>query len=259
VKGRKPKSEIRRKAEIRRPKSEAGSTTTRRTPSPFGFRPSDFLRISVFGLRIWGFVPLLSPLIAQAAFAAATNPPADAIPRLHPPRGEIAPAFWEQYGVWVIIAGALLLGVIGVVVWWLRRPGPVVVVPPAVEARQALEPLRPQAEDGQLLSRVSQILRRYVSTACGLPPGEMTTTDFCRAIADQDWLGPDLSSALGDFLRKCDERKFAPAAPAAALGAVAQALKLIELAEARRAELRQADEARMAQPAPRAYRGASKA
>jgi hypothetical protein len=246
MKGRNPKSEGRRKAEIRRPKSEAGSTTTRRAAPLFGFRPSDFLRISVFGLRI-------------SALGAATNPPADAIPTLGPPRGEIAPAFWEQYGVWVIIAGALLLGVIGVVVWWLRRPGPAVVVPPSVEARQALEPLRPQAEDGQLLSRVSQILRRYVSTACGLPPGEMTTADFCRAIADQDWLGPDLSSALGDFLRKCDECKFAPAAPAAALGAVAQALKLIELAEARRAELHQADEARMAQPAPRAYRGASKA
>ena len=255
MKGRNPKSEGRRKAEIRRPKSEAGSTTTRRAAPLFGFRPSDFLRISDFGLRIWAFVLL----IAQAAFAAATNQPADAIPPLRPPQGEIAPAFWEQYGVWVIIAGALLLGVIGGVVWWLRRPAPAVVVPPEAEARQALEPLRLQAEDGQLLSRVSQILRRYVSTAFGLPPGEMTTADFCRAIADQGRLGPDLSPALGDFLRKCDERKFAPAAPTAALGAVAQAGKFIEQAELRRAELHQEDEARMAQPAQRAYRGASKA
>ena len=52
-----------------------------------------------------------------------------------------------------------------------------------VQARAALEPLRGQSENGALLSRVSQILRHYVAAAFDLPPGELTTVEFCGAIA----------------------------------------------------------------------------
>ena len=116
------------------------------------------------------------------------------------------------------MAGMVLLGVIGATVWWMRRNRPAVAVPPEVLARQALEPLRQQAEDGAVLSRISQVLRRYVSAAFGLPAGEMTTAEFSRAIAGQGRLGTDLAARLGDFLRKCDERKFAPSVPTPALG-----------------------------------------
>jgi len=202
----------------------------------------------------------LSLLVTQTILGAATNPAAaDAIPPLRPPRGEIPPGFWEQYGWWIIVAGVLLLGAAGAAVWWMRRSRPAVAVPPEVLARQALEPLRGQAEDGAVLSRISQVLRRYGSAAFGLPAGEMTTAEFCRAIAEPGRLGAELSTALGDFLRQCDERKFAPASPKPALGAAEQALKLLAQAEAHRAELRQADAARPAPPSPRAYRGASKA
>jgi hypothetical protein len=311
VKGRSPNAEGRRKSEYRRPKAERGIRAhCAHTRSAFGFRPSAFFRPSDFGLRISLHTLLL--IAAHSSVAAATNAPAEELmPRLRPPRGEIAPTFWEQYGVWVILAGVIVLGMSAFAVWWFTRPKPAVVVPPAVQARQALEPLRGHAEDGALLSQVSQILRRYVSTAFALPPGEMTTADFCRAIADQGRLGPELSPALGDFLRKCDERKFAPPGAVAAdilpaveggilppgaapespdagamptpippgrmpgstagkmpaattqasaprLDAVAQALKFIELAEARRAQLPPAEEARSAPRGPRAYRGASK-
>jgi len=191
--------------------------------------------------------------LASGRLVAGGAATPDDIPRLRPPRGEIAPTFGEQYGLWVIITAVLLLGLLCAAVWWLRRPRPAVMVPPEAQARQALEPLRAQPEDGVLLSRVSQILRRYVGAAFGLPPGEMTTADFCRALAGHERLGAELSATVGDFLRSCDERKFAPPAARPALGAVDQGLKLIELAEARRAHLRQAE----AQP-PRAYRGASK-
>jgi hypothetical protein len=99
--------------------------------------------------------------------------------------------------------------------------------------------LRQKAEDGALLSQVSQILRHYVVAAFNLPPEELTTAEICRAVAGLEKIGPELSAALGEFLRQCDERKFSPPTPAPPLGAVAEALKLIDQAQARLASLAQ--------------------
>jgi len=165
-------------------------------------------------------------------------------PKLRPPRAEIPPGFWDQYGAWVIAAAVLFLGLMAVLVWFLRRPKPPLMVPPAVQAREALEPLRRQPEDGALLSRVSQVLRHYVASAFGLPAIEQTTAEFTQALAGQEQVGPQLASAVTSFLRQCDARKFAPASslppPLPGLnrpGTVGQALRLIEQAEARRALL----------------------
>jgi hypothetical protein len=157
------------------------------------------------------------------------------------------PTFWDQYSLWVILFGVLLLALVCAVVWVLTRPKPPMVVPPEVQARQALEPLRQQPEEGVLLSRVSQILRHYVAAAFDLPPGELTTAEFCRAIDGHAQIGPELSAALSEFLRQCDQRKFSPSAPVPPLGAVAQALKLIDQAQNRRLVLAQY----AAQPAQR--------
>jgi hypothetical protein len=173
-------------------------------------------------------------LAAQPIFAAATNVPAnDEIPPLRPPHAEIPATFWDQYSGWVILAGVLVVALVGAAIWFLTRPKPPVVVPPEVLARKALEPLRQQAEDGVLLSRVSQILRHYVAAAFGLPPEELTTAEFCRAIAAHKPVGPDLAAALSDFLRECNRRKFSPPTPAPPLSAVAQALRLIDQTQAR--------------------------
>ncbi len=168
----------------------------------------------------------------QSADAASTISTND-IPPLRPPHAEIPPTFWEQHGLWVVLFGVLLLGLVCAAAWFLTRPKPPVIVPPEVQARQALEPLRRQPEDGALLSRVSQILRRYVTVAFDLPPGELTTAEFCRAIAGHGQIGPELSTALSEFFRQCDQRKFAPPAPAPPFGAVAQALKRIAQAQSR--------------------------
>jgi hypothetical protein len=114
------------------------------------------------------------------------------------------------------------------------RSKPPVIVPPEVQARQALEPLRQQPEDGALLSRVSQILRHYVTATFDLPPGELTTTEFCVAIAGHAQIGLELSVTLSEFLRQCDQRKFSLPPPAPPFGAVAQAFKLIDQAQTRR-------------------------
>lgn len=244
MKGRNPRAEGRKRAEIRRPKSEAQSdcgtrpppvaaagTLTGYTKFLFGFRMSAFFRPSGFGLRIpppalWLLAPAL-PLLA----ASPTSP--DDIPPLRPPHAELPPTFWDQYSLWVILFGVLLLALVCAVAWVLTRPKPPMVVPPEVQARQALEPLRQQPEEGVLLSRVSQILRHYVAAAYDLPPGELTTAEFRRALDGHAQIGPELSAALSEFLRQCDQRKFSPPAPVPPLGAVAQALKLIDQAQAR--------------------------
>ncbi len=270
MKVRRPKSEIRRKSEIRSSKSEARSQISRAparsqlTPvkssrpathricahpySGFGSRFSDFLRISDFGLRI--FTSAVSLIVIRPSFAATNSPPRDDIPSLRGPHAQIPPDFWEQYSLWVILGSALLLVLICLAAWFLTRPKPPVVVPPEVQARQALEPLRQKPEDGALLSRVSQILRHYVATAFGLPPEELTTAEFCRAVAGHEQVGADLAAALSDFLRQCDERKFSPPSPAPPLSAVAQALKLIDQAQTRLMALAQSAGSPAGTPSP---------
>jgi len=183
---------------------------------------------------------VLAPI---ASLHADTNSRAsDEIPPLHPPRPEIQPTFWERNAVW--IAGGSLGFVAGAValLLLLTRPKPEEVLPPEARARRELERLRRMPEDGAVLSRVSQVLRRYYGEAFEVPNVELTTTEFCGAISDLESVGTELAGTTSDFLRGCDQRKFSPAPPPA-FGAVEQAFKLIKHAEERRAQhlARQAD------------------
>jgi len=207
----------------------------------FGFRHSDFFRHSSFVIRhlFFSFVPCS---FYSARLLAATNTNTDNIPPLRPPRAELPPSFWEVHGTSVVLCGITLLGIICIAFWWLARKRPQVVAPPEVQAREALESLRNRPEDGALLSKVSQILRRYVVEAFELPQGELTTTEFCALIAAAQKVGPQLTASISEFLRLCDQRKFAPRPDSQPLNGVAQAVKLIELGETRRAELRRAEQ-----------------
>lgn len=265
--GRRPKTgPLRGNDEIRRPKAEGRPKPENRItfgerelsfglrqclgfrssffgfPRAFGIRASSLFRVSTFVIR-HSAAPCIF-LIATASQAASNSLASNDVLRLRPPRGEIPLTYWEQHRLVIVSMAALLLILVGVVIWFVCRPRPVVAEAPAVLARRALEPLRQQAEDGALLSRVSQIARRYVVEAFELGAGELTTTEFCRALAGEERIGPELAAACSDFLRRCDERKFAPAGPGPveALGAVRKALELIEKAEARRAWLRQSSQ-----------------
>jgi hypothetical protein len=227
---------------IRNPKSKIRNNPETRTSKP---RSRSVARVLGVVFSSFGFVSDFGFLISATAVVflpAAVLAAPDSIPPLAPPRGEIAPTFWEQHGLWVVIGGVGLAALGAGLIWLLRRPKRPVVVPPEVQARQTLEPLRQRPEDGVVLSQVSQVLRHYVAAAFALPEGELTTAEFCRALDGNEQLGAELSRAVGDFLRQCDQRKFAPAplaAPPAArtppLRAVSQVLELIDAAEARRA------------------------
>lgn len=210
---------------------------------PGAFRGRIVLTGPVGGLNlelIWCLVfGIWSLLVSTSSFAEMNPISAAEIPELLPPRVEIPPTFWEQHGWWVLAGGVLAAALGSTGIWLLLRPKPVASIPPEVQARLQLEPLRQQPEDGAILSRVSQVLRHYIATAFSLPPEELTTTEFCRVITAAEQVGPELSQSVGEFLQECDRRKFAPSPPPQPVQAVPRAFKLIEIAEGRRAQLQQ--------------------
>src|ERR1051326_1700532 len=139
-------------------------------------RFSDLFRVSNFGFRVLALAFIFLPLPAFTATNISTA--GDDLPQLRPPRAEIPPSFWENYGVWVIAGCILLVALIGVAVWPLTRPKPPIMIAPPIRAKQTLEPLLTKAENGLVLSQVSQALRHYAIEAFGLPPVDQTSMDF---------------------------------------------------------------------------------
>jgi hypothetical protein len=244
---RNPKSEIRKKAETRSPKArdtrslgqrEIRACGTSMITGPFfGFRISGFFRPSDFGLR-----PYLTFLIFVSTSVVASSAETNVLPdlpssSLKPPRGEILPSFWEQYGTWIVLGSVVALAAIGVVIWLASRPKPSTPIPWAVQARQELDSLRHQPEDGFLLSRTAQIVRHYVAMAFGLPAGELNTSEFCGTVEGCEKIGPELAHEIIDYLHASDLRKFAPGPKETPLGALARAERIIERTESRLADL----------------------
>jgi hypothetical protein len=180
---------------------------------------------------------VLALLLTLVRADGATNAAEEiGVPKLVPPYSELPPTFWEQHGLTIVLSSFVGLLIVGALVWFLRRSKPVVALPPEVQARLALEALRPKVEDGAVLSQVSQILRRYLRATFELPSEELTTTEFCRVMSSHEKVGVELAAKVSDFLRRCDERKFS-ALPGEPLNAVTVALELVALSEARRAQL----------------------
>jgi hypothetical protein len=174
------------------------------------------------------------PLYGQTN-ASGTN----ALPALLPPYGELPPTFWEQHTTSIVVTGLGMMALVASGLWLIFRPKPKIIIPPEVQARQALEILRQQPEDGVVLSRVSQVVRNYFIAAFQLAPGEFTTAEFSRALSGHEQIGAELSTAVAGFLRDCDDQKFSTATALVPLDAANQALKLVALAEQRRTQLRQ--------------------
>ena len=211
---------------IEHPTSNIQRPTRSRAPRPIG--------CSLLEVGSWMF-PLLIFFTLSLSAQTSTND----LPKLAPPLPELPPTFWEQHGSTVLIVALAAFAVATIITFIALRPKPVSVVPPEIEARRALEELRSRAEDGAVLSRVSQILRRYIIALFALPPGEYTTAEFSLAISAHEKIGAELSTAVSNFLRACDERKFSASPQSSPSGVVQDALELIELAQARRIELDQ--------------------
>ncbi len=180
-----------------------------------------------------GFL-MTSAVTAGVLHRVAAQDTNDLAPLL-PPRPELPPGLWEQFGIWIVLGAVFVVAVAAGCLWWFTRPKLTPKPFPAAQAREQLAALRQQPEEGLVLSRVSQILRQYFGTLFGLPPGERTTAEFTRVIRGDPTLSPELEGALVQFLEECDRRKFAPVTPEAPLGAVQRAWALIDQAQAQRA------------------------
>lgn len=184
-------------------------------------------------VRVTGGWLLLSSFCG-APLLAQSNP--NALPSLAPPYGEMGPTFWEQHGNGMLVIIFASIAVVGAILWIVLRPKVPVVVPPEVSARESLGRLARQPETGNVLSEISQTLRRYAVAAFGLPGGQSTTKEFSEALAGSEKVGPDLARTVSTFMRECDERKFSPAHPGTPLQAADRALEIILEMERQRAK-----------------------
>jgi hypothetical protein len=211
---------------------------------------------------------MIALFTARLALAADSQTEADEIPPLRPPIKEVQPGTWERYGTWIILGAAMALGAIAGTARWALRPRAFTPVAPEIQVRRRLEPLKGN-RDAEMLPLISRGLRTYLVEVFRLPPEELTTAEFIEALnaraevgsqlnqlhSGRDpfhrvpvnpppnddgapaervlTMGPEVIAATSDFLRRCDRVKFAPAADQGLWDPAAEALRIVDMAEAR--------------------------
>ena len=175
------------------------------------------------GARFW----ILFLLAGGAGIAAG-------IPELRPPEGLLGPTIWEQYGGRIVLGTLAGLGLLGLLVWRLRRAKPITPPLPATVARQALEAWRPRAEDNESVSGVSRVVRAYLREILQLPALELTADEWAATLASHPLPTRELTQMALEFLRDCDARLFAPRLPAPGDRVVERALQLVDAIESAR-------------------------
>ena len=194
-------------------------------------------RISDFGFRF--LTRIAAVFFSPRLFAFSKTQVVDRakIPALRPPMDLMPPSFWEQHGGLVAAGTVAALGAAALLFWLLRRARPVVVTPPDVAARQALEALRDRAEDGRVVAEISRNLRLYVRAAFLQQSDELTTEELLAALGRLAPISPELTPPLSELLRECDARRFAPIPPPAPLALVPRALELVARLESVRQQI----------------------
>lgn len=185
-------------------------------------------------LRLWMWQLLVLACLCASAIAAEPNGASDMpVSSLKPPRPEMPPTTWEQYGGWIIAGSVLAAGAISFAVWLRTCPKEIAQESFAIGARRELETLTAQKGDTAVLSRASQVLRTYISRSFGLSAGELTTREICDAVSNNKDIGPELAGEIVEFLRGCDLHKFSPTPPQTRFDAAPRALTIIDKAENR--------------------------
>jgi len=165
-------------------------------------------------------------LVSTFSLSAAEPPPT-----LRPPRGEIGPTYWEQHSSLIIIGASVAVVVLTALIILVTRPKRYRSEPPEVLARRGLTALVNRPEDGALIMEASRIFRRYVIFAFNLPPVELTTAELNQTLQSSPKADSALVTGIAEFLRQCDEEKFAPLSNPPRLHTVLRALELLDKIE----------------------------
>jgi hypothetical protein len=184
---------------------------------------SVYVKSVAVGCLIFGAVGRLRTQTNSSGLGAAL--------KLAPADPEMMPSYWESHAVAIIACITLSVLFLALFIWLCLKPKPVNPVPPRVVAYDALVGLLARPENGDCLSRVSQITRHYFIAAFEIPAGEPTTAEFCALLTGNRKLSPDLKFSAANFLKQCDDHKFGTKPDAKPVNAVARALELIGLAE----------------------------
>lgn len=117
------------------------------------------------------------------------------------------------------ILAACIAGVFLAALWWrfraqrLREESETESrEPPHLAALRELRELRTSGasmEAERFTVKVSNVLRRYLEEALGLPALEQTSEEFLRDLGSQSWLTDELAGDLEIFMRSSDLVKFA--------------------------------------------------
>ena len=118
-------------------------------------------------------------LLPTVVFAQSTND----VPPLRPALPEIPPTLWEQHGMLIVGLSVVAVALLAAAIWWLLQPKPPVPVPIEIQIWRELTALSHELDSSEMLTNLSRCLRRYFSSAFGLPAEGATTTDFNRSLA----------------------------------------------------------------------------
>ena len=153
-----------------------------------------------------------------AALTQSTPPPGGAPPEEAEMIKDIAPPVWVfPYPMWMVVTAAvILLALLVLGIWWLRRwmknrPAPLPPTPRSIALR-ALERLRGEVKtlDPYAFSiAVSDVLRTYVGAAYGWHAPQQTSPEFLAAISGAPKFSDGDRKLLAEFLETCDMIKFA--------------------------------------------------
>lgn len=183
----------------------------------------------------WLFTSLLLPSLAfgqpTGEAATASSPGPNEIPPLRPAKPEIVPGFWEEHSTWLVLAGLVVVGVVILAVRIGLRPKPEIPIPPATEARQALDSLSSTSNHATLLADVSAILRRYFIARFELGREQLTNTELSTSVREHPKIAPDLADRAVALLQDMEQRRFGSAPNTVERTAVQSAVELIDRTE----------------------------
>lgn len=129
----------------------------------------------------------------------------------------------------VIIAAAAALAILLAAIISARKLRKPPIVVPGEIARKELASLAEVPEDGNVLSRTTQILRHYFMQVLRMGFGELTTREFCGLLSQREDVDSAIATRTVRLLRAADERKFRGNIETRPLGAVREAYEIIVL------------------------------